>query len=127
MIELTMAEVVDSVSILQKLVNKPLKTIVAFQVARIIREIEKEFNLFQKSRKDLVEKYGERNEKGELITTEDGNYTISQDKVNDFNEEMLSIMNEVVTLNANKIHLEDLEGETFTPGEIHPLMAFIEE
>ena len=127
MIEATVGEIVESISALQKLINKPLKTKVAFQVARISREIDKEFNVFQESKKTLIEKYGERNESGELITTIEGNYTIPKENIESFNNEMKDILEEVVQLNANKIKLDDLDGETFTPIEIHPLEIFIEE
>ena len=41
MIEIEMRDVLNSMEVLQKLSNKSLKTKVAFQLARIMREVNK--------------------------------------------------------------------------------------
>jgi len=46
MIEITLSELLDSSSVMQDLAKKPMKTKTAFQTARLMREIEKEYTLF---------------------------------------------------------------------------------
>ena len=127
MIEIKMETIINSIPSLQKMINKEMKTKVAFQIARLSREIERESNLFQEYKKQLIEKYGLRDENNKLITDEKGNYNIEQKNIEAFNNEMQEILNETVTLNANKIALSDLENEKFTPAEIYPLEEYIEE
>lgn len=127
MIEVKMETIINSIPSLQKIISREMKTKVAFQIARLSREIERESNLFQEYKKQLVEKYGLRKENNELVVDERGNYNIEPKNIEAFNKEMQEILNEMVTLNANKIALSDLENEKFTPAEIYPLEEYIEE
>ena len=75
---------------------------------------------------NLIKKYGEKDETGELITDEKGNCKISPEVMNDFNTEFSELLNSDVEINANKINLELLEDVDFTPGEMANLEPFIE-
>ena len=88
MIEITLSQLIDSVSVMQELAKKPMKTKAAFQVARLLREVEKEYTLFQEARKNLIEKYAERNADGGLKTDANGNYSVPKEKIEPFNEEL---------------------------------------
>jgi len=46
MIEITLGELLDCTTAMQKLAEKPMKTKSAFKVARLMREIDKEYALF---------------------------------------------------------------------------------
>lgn len=127
MIEITLSQLIDSVSVMQELAKKPMKTKVAFQVARLLREVEKEYTLFQEARKNLIEKYAERNTYGELKVDSDGNYNVPKEKIELFNEELKEVIEQNITLNAEQININDLEEANFTPSEMILLLPFIYE
>ena len=126
MIEITMRDVVNSLTTLQELLDKKLKSKTAFTLARIIREIETEYKTFQQSRTNLIQKYGARDEENNLITDENGNIHIAADKVEAFNTEIEELLDVKITLNANKIQLEDLDEVDFTPRQMVFLEQFVE-
>ena len=127
MIELTINDMLNSMEPLKKLSAYQLKTKIAYQIARLMREINKEYELFQKTRQNLAMKYAEKNEKNEIIINENGNYKIRNDKINICNEEIAELLNTKIVLNVEPINLEDIENTKCTPTEIFALMPLIQE
>jgi len=127
MIELTINDMLNSMEPLKKLSAYQLKTKIAYQIARLMREINKEYELFQKTRQNLAMKYAEKNEKNEIIIDENGNYKIKNDKINICNEEIAELINTKISLNVEPINLEDIENTECTPTEIFALMPLIQE
>ena len=127
MIELTINDMLNSMEPLKKLSAYQLKTKIAYQIARLMREINKEYELFQKTRQNLAMKYAEKNEKNEIIINENGNYKIRNDKINICNEEIAELLNTKIVLNVEPINLEDIENTECTPTEIFALMPLIQE
>ena len=126
MIEVQMKDIVNNSTILQELLDKKLKGKTALNLARIIREMEPEYKTFQDTRTNLIKKYGKQ-ENGELITDENGNYHIRTEDVEKFNNELEELLNVDITLNANKIDINDLNDIEFTPRQMVFLEKFIEE
>ena len=127
MIELTINDMLNSMEPLKKLSAYQLKTKIAYQIARLMREINKEYELFQKTRQNLAMKYAEKNEKNEIIIDENGNYKIRNDKIDICNEEITELINTKISLNVEPINLEDIENTECTPTEIFALMPLIQE
>lgn len=127
MINITLREIVDSSDIMKKLSQKSLKGKTAYYVARLLREVDKELTLFNETRSNLIKKYGEKDEKGELKIDENGNCKFIPENIEKFYSEMDDILNNIIELNANKIELKDLENLDFTPIEMVVLEPFIEE
>jgi len=127
MIEITLSELMDSASVMQQLAKKPMKTKAAFQTARMMREIEKEYSLFQESRKGLIDKYAEKDENGEPKADENGNYTVPKNRIEDFNKELKEMLDQTLSLNVEPISIEDLGEADFTPAEMMLLTPFVRE
>lgn len=127
MINITLRELVDSSEIMKKLAQKSLKGKTAYYIARLLREIDKELTLFNETRGNLIKKYGEKDENGELKIDENGNCKFLPEEMDKFYSEMNDILNDIIELNVNKIELNDLENLDFTPTEMILLEPFIEE
>lgn len=108
MIELTMDQLMNSVDVIQKLINSPtpLSAKISYQIIRIAREVESEYNLFQKSRTELIQKYAEKNENGEPILNND-RYQIIPDEQQDFTKEYNEMMSATIQLNVEPLVLSD--------------------
>ena len=86
MIEITIREISKSIDSLRYLSSLSLRAKTALQVARAMREIQKQLDNFEKARTQLIKKYGKKDENQQLIVN-NGKYIIDPIKINDFNNE----------------------------------------
>lgn len=128
MIRLTMEQLMNSVDVIQKLINlpTPLSAKISYQIIRIAREVETEYNLFQKSRTELIQKYVEKDENGEPILNND-RYQITPNKQKDFAKEYNDIMSSTIELNVEPLILSEstMEELKLTPLEWMKLEPFV--
>lgn len=127
MINTHLRNIVESADIMRELSNKSLKGRAAFRVARLLRELEKEFTLFNEKRMDLIKEYAQKDENGEMKSDENGNVTLDQDRLNEFYQSLDELLNADVEINAEKIDSEDLGDIEITPAQIINLEAFLNE
>lgn len=126
MITIKIMDLVNGTPALQKLADAPLKAKLAWQISRILKVVDTEMQSFNETRMQLINKYGEKDESGELITDEQGNCRIMPDKLIDFTNEINELVSTEIEINANKIKMENLDDVNFTPGEMATLEPFIE-
>ncbi len=127
MIEVTLRQIVDSAETMRELSNKPLKGRIAYRIARLLRELDKEFSLFNEKRTDLVKEYVIKDENGELKTDENGDLVLDKERIQEFYTAINDLLNTQVSINAEKVDLVDLESIEFTPAQIMLLEPFINE
>lgn len=127
MISVTLQEVFNAMPILQELADKDLTIKTSFVIARIIIEVEKEYNLFQEQRKKMFDKYVEKNEDGNFKIDENNNYIIKPGLAQLFNSEMNELLQTAVELNCNFINLEDIQDLCMSPRAVTGLLPFIKE
>lgn len=125
MIEVKLSTLVDSIKTMNYLVKLQFKVYTAYKIARLVREISKELELFNEAKQALAKKYGEFDQNGNILLDENGNYKIKEECVNDFVNEYQALLSETVTLNAEPIPLKELEDKEFTPSEIESIIDFI--
>lgn len=126
MIKVKILDLVNSTETLQKLSQKDFKAKLAWSIARLLKAAEKEIQEFNDTRMNLIKKYGEKDENGELVTDDKGNCKIDNSVLNEFSNELNDLMNTEVEINANKIDIELLENLEFTPSEMAILEPFVE-
>ena len=119
LINLTLSNAVGLVPILRQVMNKNFKGSVSFKIGRLVRELDKELKLFEKEREKLIEKYAEKDEKGNLIFT--GKNVKILDTIQ-FNKEIEELLSNELNINAEKIDIE-----VFDDIEISPEQAMILE
>lgn len=126
MIEVQVKDIVNSAEIFSALSQKKLNMRMAYQLAKIIKEVQKEFELFQETRMKLINEYAERDEDGQLRVDENNNFTIPKEKIQDFQKELNELLEMQVELQINKINLDELEDVEFTPMELIKIEKFVE-
>ena len=126
MITITINDLLNSVETLQKIAQKDFKAKLAWSIARLLKSAETEIQSFNETRMNLIKKYGEKDENGELVTDEKGNCKIMTENVDTFTEELNELINTEVEINANKIDFNLLENIDFTPSDMTALEPFIE-
>ena len=126
MITVSMNDLINSTETLQKLAQKDFKAKLAWSVARLLKGAETEISGFNDARMNLIKKYGEKDEAGELITDDKGNCKIEPDNIGAFTSELDEILKSTVEINANKIDFCLLENEDFTPADMANLEPFVD-
>ena len=127
MIKVQLKDIIEGTEVLKKLAGQPLRGKVAFQISKILKRLEDELTLFNNTRVEIIKKYSQTDENGELISDENGNVKLKEETIEDFNKEITELLNMEIEIDANKIALEDIENVDFTPAEMTLLMPLIEE
>lgn len=128
MIDVKLRDLLDSMEVLKELGQKSLSGRTAYQIGKILRQVENEFNLFNEARGKVIDKYCTKDENGKPIINEETNeFTFSEENLKSTIEEVNNLLDSDVSLNANKISLADLESLDFTPTQMALLDVYIEE
>lgn len=126
MITISLGELLNSTEGLKGLSQKPLKARCAYAVGKILKAADAEMTTFNEARMDLINKYGEKDENGQLKSDENGNVHIDMQQLENFNKELKELLDTTIEINANKIFIDDLGEVEFTPTEMTQLEDFIE-
>lgn len=127
MIKIKLGGLINSVEVLQRLAKMDFKAKLAWQISKLLTAAEKEIQEFNQTRMNLVTKYGEKDENGELVTDENGNCTIPPEVNAQFATEISELLNAEVELNVNPLNIDDLANADFTPSDMTILEQFFKE
>lgn len=127
MIQVSLNDILNSIPVFREVSTKTLPVKTAFRVARLIRELDKENTTFDESRKQIIEKFAERDENNNMKQTDEGNIIIQQDKIDLCNIEMTDLLNMKVEINADKLNIDDFGDIEITPIQMLAMDHFIEE
>ena len=127
MITVKIQDIVNAIETFNVMSNKEMPIKTSFKVARIAKELDKEYQLFNDTRRKAIETYGKKDENGELKIDDKGNVALIQDKIETFSAEMNELLNNEVSLNTEPFTLSELEGITLTPAQTCTLLPFVEE
>lgn len=125
MIEVTIKNILNNIKTFQQLSEESLPIKTAFCIARLIRELDKENAVFEDCRKKIIEKYAEKTETNEIKTDLRDNIIIQKEYLEEFNKEILDLLETVVNINAEKIELDNIENIKLTPAQAIALEPFL--
>ena len=126
MINLKLETLINSTEGLKGLSQKKLKARTAYAVGKILKAADAEMTSFNETRMELIKKYGEKDENGELVQDDKGNVRVSQESIEDFSSELKGLLDTEIEIAGNKIKMDDLGDVEFTPQEMAQLEEFIE-
>ncbi|MBE6049832.1 MAG: hypothetical protein E7214_04000 [Clostridium sp.] len=109
MLKLTNKEIVNSIEALKNLSTKELDVKTSFKIAKNIKTIDEISNIFIEEKRKLVNKYGTKDDKGNLKLGDNGVAEIAKENLSEWNrsyEELLEIENNI---EIEKIKLSDLD------------------
>ena len=127
MIKMTIMEILNMVPVLQEMSNKSFPGSTSFKIARLMRELDKEIQLFDKQRTEIAQEFGEKDASGQLVFTEEGNVKIIESKIEECNAKLESIFNTEIEINADKLSYSSIESADFTPSQalaLEPIVDF---
>ena len=128
-LNLSNERVVNTINALSKLNNAQLPIKVAYAISKNVNKIESESKVYNTEKAKLVNKYGEKDKEGKLKVGENGNVSLKEEHIEDYNrdiKELLSIENE---MDIHMIKLDDLLNSDYNiaPSELSAIDFMIEE
>ena len=128
MIETTVASLITIKPILQQLANTEMSAKDGFMVLRLLKIIDKEYDVIESTQLKMLEKYGEKDDSGNYKVGEQGGVLIKEECAEVFSKEMESLLNTKITLNSKKLPSDILaELPRMTPNQLLKMEDFIEE
>lgn len=124
---ISLEQAVQFNSLYKELREKEMPVKIAYRLNTIQSECEKKVSFFETSMGQIIQKYGKKDENGEIERTEDGNYKIEQEKLSECSAEIQELYNLEVDLPDYKFSLDDLEFLKLSLAQIGILMPFIKE
>lgn len=126
MIKIVVNDLLNAVPVLKELSGRNFVGAVTFKIARLIRELDKEITLFDEARENIVEKYAARKEDGSIDVNEMGNIKIIEGQVEACNQELGSLLNAEIEINADKIPADAFDNIEFSPSQALVIEALID-
>lgn len=115
--KLSNEKLVNSIGVLNKLTNMELPIKLSYAFSKNITKIDRELTAYNKEREKLINKYGEKDEEGNLKTKEDG--TINILDIDSFNKDLKEILEIETEVDIHLIDLEKVDADiNITPGEL---------
>lgn len=124
MIKVTMGQILTANQIFTKLINDTYTGRAAFTIARLVREVTKETESFEKARMEIIRRYGDKDENGELVLNE-GNVHISEENIGKCNQELNDVLSAELEINAEPIDMQWLEKVELSLNEALALEPFM--
>lgn len=106
---LTLEELTQVHMILDKLGNfdsEKLPVSFFYQVSKILGKIQPEYEFFEKKKKELIEKYAEKDEKGEIRIVANDNVKILPENQKEFIEKFEELLKINVVLEYKPIYIQ---------------------
>lgn len=126
MIKVKLNDIVNATETFNKIMRQSFKGSLAFKIARLARELDKEMQTFNAERQKIIQKYGEKDENGELIIDEKGLINFDKTNLKEINEEFNSLLNTELEINADKLPMDSIDSFEITPQEIISIESFFE-
>lgn len=115
--KLSNEKLVNSIGVLNKLTNMELPIKLSYAISKNITKIDRELISYNKEREKLIEKYGEKDEEGNLKTKEDD--TINILDIDNFNNDLKEILEIETEVDIHVIDLDKINADvSITPGEL---------
>ena len=125
MVNVNMVSILNASKIFNDISTINFPAVTAFKIARIQREMNKEIEAFEKERAAIAQKYGERDEDGNL-KVDNGNVIIQADKIEECNQELEALFSTEISLNVNKLNFDEVNGAEMTAQQAMGIIDFIE-
>lgn len=124
--KLTNTEILNLQTAINSIMTKELPYKVALKVGKNAKVLQTYIEDFAKDEKDLIERYAQKDESGNIIQNEDGSYQLILEKVQDFQKDITDLRDLSFDIDLFTIEEEALEEIKLTAQQVLGLEAIIE-
>ncbi|MDD4781936.1 MAG: hypothetical protein PHT02_15225 [Tissierellia bacterium] len=111
---------------LTKLLTKELSIKTSYKLSKLGKLIIDEYKLFEETRMKIIDKYGDKDEEGNIIQN-DNKITIPKENLDSFNKEFNELMDIEVKFDFEPISIDKLGEINISPIDLMVLGDFIVE
>ena len=123
MITVSLEEILSALPAIEKLSDLSFNGADAFEIARLIRELDKEVQLFNQKREELVNKYCERDKEGNILI-EDNNVHIKSEYIQQYNDTLQDMLKVQIDINVAPLSIGILKNVMLSPKQALGLEQF---
>lgn len=128
MIQTTVSSLLAIKPVLQQLANTEMPAKDGFAVLRLLKAIDKEYEIIEATQRKMLDKYGERDEEtGNFKPDGYGGVMIKQESAETFSEELDQLLKTPVAFEMAPLKLDLLDKLQLTPNQLLKMEDFIEE
>ena len=99
----------NAIDTIEELSNKPMKVALIAKLLRLSDELQKESQLIERQRVEILEKYGKKDENGQLAIDENGNVNFEGDNIEKVQKELYELSELEIDITDREITEEELE------------------
>ena len=99
----------NAIQVIDELSEKPMKVALVAKLLRLSDELQKENQLIEKQRIEILEKYGKKDENGQLVIDENGNVGFEGDNIEKVQKELYDLSELEIDITDREITEEELE------------------
>lgn len=124
--KLTGAEIENVFEALQNLNDTKFNISTGYKIANLLKEIQPKYIEIVNGREELIQKYGDRNEQGEIIL-ENNQAHISSEFSEEAQNKLNEIYNKIYDIEGKYIQIDELEETKLSLKQISKLMPILEK
>ena len=126
MIKVSLNEILDAGDTLSEIMKQQFRGSLAFKIARMAREFNKEIETFNIEKQKIIEKYCEKDENGQLKIDDNGMVKVLDESKDTIVKEMDNLLETQVEINVDKLPLDALDEFNITPQQMVAIENFFE-
>lgn len=100
---------------------------IAYRLTSLVDILNTNTDFYTTKLRDLLDKYGEKDENGELIQTEDGNVQLVAETAAEFNDKFIELQSVEVPNDLPKFTLEEFSSVHLAPRQVYLIRPLITE
>ena len=99
----------NAIQVIDELSEKPMKVALIAKLLRLSDELQKENQLIEKQRREILEKYAKKDENGQLIIDKNGNVDFESENIEKVQNELYELSELEIDVTDREITQEELE------------------
>lgn len=99
----------NAIQVIDELSEKPMKVALIAKLLRLSDELQKENQLIEKQRREILEKYAKKDENGQLIIDKNGNVDFENENIEKVQNELYELSELEIDITDREITQEELE------------------
>lgn len=119
--KLSNEKILNDAAALGQITQKQLPVKISYAIAKNIKKIESELNIYNTEKQKLIDKYS--------VADDEGNVKIAEENIEDWNKEITELLEIENEIDIHKFNVNDLINSNcnFTPAELMIIDYMIEE
>lgn len=105
--------------------TRGLSSVVAYRISKNIKAVSKEMEVYEESRKKLLEEHSNKDDEGNVIIKDDNTYDVIDGHMEIINKELDELRKEEVELDIKKINIFDIDKAGLSPFELETIEFMI--